>query len=231
MEIDQSAIELSARTYEMFQTVFTKAYLAFSQGKDKLIVRFSSWNQKPVDDGGLEALSYFHVKRVLCNLNLQGFVTVYKRKPVRPADAEPSERFYSYLEVHPTKKGFKAFEKGGLCKVPKTKIYTDYRTEQFIWTAEEIGIGKEYPGHDLLQQKYFDHAKNKYGVAMTRWYNWCQEYDLLFRTKLAGLKEDAAATEISALINRLVPTLPNKQTNAKIQQELERTAKLEAFAA
>lgn len=222
MEIDKSTLELSARTYELFQTVFTAAYRLFSKGQPTVIVRQHR-------DGDL-SYSYFHVKRILCNLNLQGFVTVYKRKPVRPADAEPHERFYGYLEVHPTKQGFKAYEQGGLCKVPKTKIYTDYQTDQFIWTAEEIGIGKQYPGHDLLQQKYFDHAKAKYSVAMTRWYKWCQEFDLLFRTKLAGLKEDAAATEISALIDRLVPTLPNRQSAVKIQQELEHTAKLTVFA-
>ena len=225
MEIDKSLLELSQSGYEQFQDSFRQLYEAFTEKSEPIkIQQHASEKGHP-----LGWYSYQTQKRIVANLNLHGFVKVYKKKPAKPSDWKPGDRIYSYLEVHATDKGFKAFKKGAFCPVPTTTIHISYEPEETAQTAAKIGIGKGYLGHDGLLEKYFASAKDRYAVAMTRFYEWTQEFDQLFKVKLVMLKEQEAAEEIEKLIQRLVPTLPVRRNVARIREELKQTAKLEAF--
>lgn len=140
------------------------------------------------------------------------------------------ERAYSYLEVHPTTKGFMAYKKGDFCPVQPTTIYVS--EGKHIQTADKIGIGKGYVGAHHLYEKYFEPTKERLRVAWTRWgKDWSPAFDQLFRTTLATMKEEETKTEIQKLIDKLIPTLPKRRnlSVAVIQRELEKSAKLEAF--
>lgn len=223
MEIDNNLLELSQSGYEQFQDTFRQLYEAFTEKSEPIkIQQHASEKGHP-----LGWYSYQTQKRIVANLNLHGFVKVFKKKPGKPSDWKPGDRIYSYLEVHATDKGFKAFKKGAFCPVPIT--YVHFSSEENVQTAAKIGIGKGYLGHDGLLEKYFASAKDRYAVAMTRFYDWTQEFDQLFKVKLVMLKEQEAAEEIEKLIQRLVPTLPIRRNVARIREELKQTVKLEAF--
>lgn len=230
-KIEMSKLELSRGGYQLFQTVFMKLYEAFSKGKEKVIIRYYSYGiQTKEESVGLNgySYSYYHLKRILCNLNLHGFVKIFKRKPPKPPDWKPGERVYSYLEVRPTAKGFKAFKNGGYCPIQSTTIYRYGRDD--VVMPDRIGIGKGFLGYKELKEKYFDYAQKRFKVALSRWYDWCKEFDVLFEVKLIALKEEEAAIEIQKLIDQLVPTLPKRYTALRIEQELKQSTKLIAFA-
>lgn len=227
MELDKTTLTLSDKGIRLFPSVFTMMYEAFNEGKEKLTVRSSmavpygktgAVKSAMEESAGLFELSYYNVKRIICNLNLAGFVRVVRIKPPRPADWEKGDRVYSYLEVTPTDKGFKAAEKGDLCDTAEGKI----------------GIGKGYPGYDYLKKKYFDPAKEQYHVAMTRFYDWEKAFKEYFAEELASLTEEEAVPKIEEyIVSQLVPTLPKGARGlkvAKVQEELKHTMKLDVFA-
>lgn len=236
MKLDKSKLELSRTTYELFQTAFTKIYEAFNKGRKVVIVRQSWWKVEDKDkiSAGLWLESYYHLKRVIANLNFQGFVKVYRRKPPRPPNTPAGERIYSFLEVHPTEKGFKAFKNGARCSVPTTVTYnydkyTDASVRQTGY-RNNVGIGKGYPGFEYLREKYYDPVKVKLKIAKTRWAkDWEHPIHELFAEKLVNLHEEEAKVEIEALIDKLIPTLPKNRRVAKIKASLEKNQRLEQF--
>lgn len=226
--LDKDKISISDNGYRIFQTVFTNLYNAFSTGKEIVIVRNSmdyiEAKKCAGESAGLTDYSYYHVKRILSNLNMQGFAKVYKRKPERPADLKEGERVYSFLEVHPTDKGSEAFEKGAVCPIPQSTF--GYGSEIKV-LVDSVGIGKGYPGFDYLQKNFFLPAKEQYGVAFSRWYDWERALEDLFEAKLAKMKTEEAKDEIAKLIEELKKTLPaNRRTAAVIQRNIEKCAKL-----
>ena len=226
MEIDKNLISISGNGYQIFQTVFTKLYEAFSKGQKIVIVRNSmdyvQGRETKEESAGLSAHTYYHSKRVLSNLHLNGFAIVYKRKPEKPANLKQGEKVYSFLEVHPTDKGFEAFKNGAVCPL-KASTYGGYGGTVSV---DSVGIGKGYPGYDYLKEKFFDPARERYGVAFSRWYDWEKAFDLLFETKLAKMKTEEAKVAIDKLIDSLVQTLPQRRTSAAVHRNIEKCAKL-----
>lgn len=223
-KLDLSKLELTTTGYAMFQSIFNTLYEDFTSGKTKIRIRtFAAWTKDEEEkkrwdeeagsfaDKGY-SYGYFHIRRTLLNLNLQGFVKVYKRKPPKPVNWKPGDKIYSYLEIYPTLKGFKAYKHGAKCKIVGNG---------------EIGIGKGYPGKQHLFRKYFMPVKELYNIAISRWSNWIKKYDSLWNTKLCSLTEEEAKPLIEELIQQLVPTLPHRYK--RIQRLLEKSQKLEKF--
>jgi len=218
-------LAMSTTTYQCFQEIFMKMYDAFNKGKPFVIIRQFRYGQEKTENDYQGTESYYHAKRVVANLNLQGYVKFYRRKPPKPADWKPGDKVYSYLEVHPTKKGFKAFKKGSFCHVEKQKLGWNPP----VYSADRVGVGKSFATYNQLLKDTWTPKRKRLGVAISRWYNWTKEFDELYAQKLVTLKKKKAIKEIDELVARLVPTLPQRKSRVKMLQALEKTAKLEDF--
>lgn len=223
-EIDMRLLQLSQTGYEAFQEQFMRIYEMFEE-KAFVVFRvcYLPENLEEYEFKGAY-YSYYHARRVMANLNLHGFVKVFKRKVA----AQNGERGYSYLEVYPTEKGRQAYENGDYCPVQATSLTWNISEENKL-SADKIGIGKGYATYDYLLDKVWNPKREQLGVAQSRWYEWTKEFDLLYSSKLVTLKQEEAVKEIEVLIDHLIPTLPLRKTQARILKAVEKNCKLESF--